>query len=120
LFLDLFRGRVVVRALHHQYMTGNARSLAFVLMPDHLHWLLQLEAGKQLSAVIGIVKGYSARELNLMTGSRGPVWQPGFHDHALRREEDLKSLARYIVANPLRAGLVDRIADYPLWDAAWV
>jgi hypothetical protein len=32
----------------------------------------------------------------------------------------LQSVARYIVANPVRAGLVRRVQDYPLWDALWV
>jgi hypothetical protein len=49
----------------------------------------------------------------------GPVWQPGYHDHALRREEDLVTVSRYLVANPLRAGLVAYIGNYPLWDAIW-
>ncbi|MCY1446959.1 hypothetical protein D9M71_635550 [compost metagenome] len=48
------------------------------------------------------------------------IWQKGFHDHALRHDEDLQDVARYIVANPLRAGLVKRAGDYPLWDAAWL
>lgn len=48
------------------------------------------------------------------------LWQANYHDHAMRNEEDLPSLARYIVANPLRAGLVARIGDYPLWDAVWL
>lgn len=48
------------------------------------------------------------------------VWQRGFHDRALRQEEDLIATARYVVANPLRAGLVDRIGDYPWWDAVWL
>lgn len=56
-----------------------------------------------------------------MIGSEGrKIWQAGFHDHAVRREEDLAGIARYIVANPLRAGLVDAIGDYPLWDALWL
>ena len=42
------------------------------------------------------------------------------HDRALRRDEDLLAVARYIVANPLRAGLVRRVGDYPLWDAVWL
>jgi hypothetical protein len=33
---------------------------------------------------------------------------------------DLQSVARYIVANPLRAGLVKHLGDYPLWDAIWL
>jgi hypothetical protein len=38
----------------------------------------------------------------------------------LRKDEDLQTVARYIVANPLRAGLVEKIGDYPLWDAIWL
>ena len=50
----------------------------------------------------------------------GAVWQPGFHDRALRKNEDLVTASRYIVANPVRAGLVEHIADYPHWDAVWL
>jgi len=48
------------------------------------------------------------------------VWMSGFHEQALRKEEDLAAVARYVVANPLRAGLVDKLANYPLWDAVWL
>lgn len=43
-----------------------------------------------------------------------------FYDHALREEDDLKGIARYIVANQIRAGLVEKIGDYPHWDAVWL
>jgi len=49
-----------------------------------------------------------------------PVWQRGFHDHALRAEEDIVGVARYLVANPLRAGLCDKIGNYPYWNAQWL
>ena len=65
-------------------------------------------------------KSLSTREVNRSTGRTGPLWQYGFHDRALRREENLEKMARYVVANPLRAGLVDTIADYPLWDTIWI
>jgi REP element-mobilizing transposase RayT len=119
-FRDLYNGRILVRALRYQQEKGNANSLAYVIMPDHLHWLLQLGERRSLSQVVGIVKGFSARELNARLGGEGQFWQEGFHDHALRREEDLRAAARYVVANPLRAGLVRSVADYPLWDAVWV
>ena len=57
---------------------------------------------------------------DLLKGRVSPVWQRGFYDHAIRREENLRNVARYIVANPLRAGLVQQIGDYPLWDAIWL
>jgi hypothetical protein len=48
------------------------------------------------------------------------VWERAYHDHALRREEDVVGLARYIVANPIRAGLATRVCDYPFWNAVWL
>jgi len=98
-----------------------AESLAYVVMPDHVHWLLAIGNRIALSTVIGTFKSRSARLLNRAPNrSEQPVWQRGFHNHALRREEDVKAVARNVIANPLRAGLVKRIGDYPLWDAAWL
>jgi REP element-mobilizing transposase RayT len=94
--------------------------LAWVLMPDHTHWLLQLGGKDTLGEVIGRLKSASSRRANRVLGRTGPLWSKAFHDHALREEEDLQAVARYIVANPLRAGLVSRIGDYPFWNAVWL
>ena len=121
LFANFHAGRVVVQEIMRSGNYGWTDTLAFVVMPDHIHWLLSLSKDTSLSSVVGTVKRHSARKINDLTGGRGsPVWQRGFHDHALRREEDVIQVARYIVANPLRAGLVRKIGDYPLWDAMWL
>ena len=99
---------------------GCARLLCWVLMPDHWHGLLQLEGDGPLSSVMQNAKGRMARAVNLARGRGGTVWMPGFHDRALRQERQLLPAARYIVANPLRAGLVDRLGRYPYWDAVWL
>jgi len=88
-------------------------------MPDHVHLLLQLREAP-LANVLNTLKSKSAIELNREIGREGRFWEPGFHDHALRKEEDLLGIARYIVANPLRAGLVRRLGDYPYWNAVWL
>lgn len=119
LFTDLAAGRIVVRALYCQAIATSATTLAYVVMPDHLHWLLQLHSEQDLSAVVGSIKGRSAIEIGRLCKTRGPVWEVGFHDHAVRREEDLQDLARYVVRNPVRAGLVRSVYDYSLWDAVW-
>ena len=119
LFLDWRLARLLVeemRRLHDQQL---AHSLAWVVMPDHLHWLVQLQE-MPLTKLVLQLKSRSAIAINRPRNSSGRVWQKGFYDHALRREEDLPATARYIVANPLRAGLVSRIGDYPLWDAIWL
>ena len=120
IFNDFRNGRLLVNALRRQHLDGFVESLAFVIMPDHLHWLFQIIGTRDLSACVSLVKSLSAREIRASGGTVGSVWQRGFHDRAIRREEDLVGVARYIVANPLRAGIVDSMGDYPLWDAKWL
>jgi len=119
-FSDINCGRIVVRQMRRLHEEKELDSIAWVVMPDHLHWLFQLGETKSLSNVIKDLKGRTAIELNAHLKHKGTIWQRGFYDHGLRKEEDIKKIARYIVANPLRAGLVEQIADYPLWDAIWL
>ncbi|NUT75458.1 transposase [Pseudomonas sp. C1C7] len=112
-------GRLVVHQFRQAQNSGWAKSLAWVVMPDHFHWLIELE-NCSLSTLMRTTKSLITREVNLASNRVGPLWQQGYHDRALRREEDLVKMARYVVANPLRAGLVKRLGDYPLWDAVWL
>lgn len=112
-FVSLGNGRKVVRELMALQAEGRAETLCYVVMPDHLHWLMVLQSGR-LSDAVRLLKGRSARAIG------HAVWQPNYFDHAVREDEDLRTMARYIVANPLRARLVDRIGDYALWDAVWL
>lgn len=98
----------------------NANLLAWVLMPDHWHGLVELAAGGCLSTNIGQCKGRSARALRLCHPWLGPVWSRGFHERALRKSDDIASAARYVIMNPVRAGLTRNVREYPFWDAVWV
>ncbi|MDE2070632.1 MAG: transposase [Gammaproteobacteria bacterium] len=119
-FGDFRLGRALVTCMRHHHDCGQVVSLAFVIMPDHLHWLLQLGSDATLPALMRSFKGYSAKRINeLRADGAKQLWQAGYHDHAVRREADIRRLARYVVANPLRAGLARNMADYPLWDAIW-
>jgi REP element-mobilizing transposase RayT len=119
-FADLFVGRIVVEEMRHVQDEGLAQSMAWVLMPNHLHWMVQLTEKGDLARVMFFVKGRSAHDINKRLNRKGPVWRKAFYDHALRKDEDVKKMARYIITNPLRKGLVDTVGDYPLWDAIWV
>ncbi|HRQ56541.1 MAG TPA: transposase [Azoarcus taiwanensis] len=119
-FSDLQIARTAIAQLRHVTNAFACETLAFVLMPDHLHWLVQLNRA-ELSRAVGAFKANSARQVNLRLRMNGQaLWQKGFHDHALRREESLLDLGRYVVMNPVRAGLVRRPGEYPHWDAFWV
>ncbi len=119
-FANFNVARLVIAEMRQTHNAKTLNSLAWVLMPDHLHWLFQLNDEATLSAVINLFKGRSARTVNLYLGRTGKVWQRAYFDHALRKDEDLQSVARYIVGNPLRKGLVNHIGDYPYWDAIWL
>ncbi len=95
---------------------GLCETLAYVVMPDHVHWLFLL-CRDTLSDIVRQVKSKSAIQINKLRGTEGRrVWQKGFHDHAVRADENLTEIARYIIENPLRAGLVHSIMEYPHWD----
>ena len=120
IFDSLHHGRVVVKVLREMHDQGLADTLAFTVMPDHLHWLLLLGEKLTLSQVAGLMKSCVTKRLRQEQGLVGHVWQSGFLDRQLRPGESVLGVARYIVANPVRAGLVKSVRDYSLWDVAWL
>ena len=104
----------------HPPILGDAKLLAWVLMPDHVHWLLQLGYEAPLDRVVARMKSAASLYANRVLARAGPLWAPAFHDHALRRDEHVPDVARYSVAIPVRAGLVARPGDYPFWDHVWL
>jgi putative transposase len=79
--------------------------LSFCIMPDHVHVLLKLRtAGRRLSTVVATLKNESAKRLRRL--GCGLRWQYGYYDRFLRPGESETEFARYIVQNPVRAGLV--------------
>jgi REP element-mobilizing transposase RayT len=110
--------RAVARLMIERRAWGDARVHAWVLMPDHWHGLLQLGDRDGLPMVMNRFKALSAKAMRRKDGEA--VWARGYHDHALRQDEDVREAARYIVANPLRAGIVSHLLDYPYWDATWL
>ena len=55
------------------------------------------------------LKARSSIKINAVLDRHGPIWQANFYDHSLRKDADRITLARYVVANPFRAKLVDKV-----------
>ncbi|AYN14894.1 transposase [Pseudomonas monteilii] len=119
LFSNFWLARAVVQQLRQAERELACKSLAWVVMPDHVHWLIQLN-DSTLSSLMRRFKSRSSHALYQQGMKREKVWQAGYQDHALRQEEDVRKIARYVICNPLRAGLAKKIGDYPHWDAAWL
>ena len=94
---------------------------AAVVMPDHVHLLLtplRDEKGWPYSRpiILKTLKGMSARSVNKLEGSSGPIWQEESFDHVLRSQESFEEKLEYLRQNPVRRGLVRRPEDYKwLW-----
>jgi len=86
--------------------------LAYCFMPDHLHLLI--EGKREVSCATNYVsraKQTSGYWFKKRTGQR--LWQRMSWDRVLRQDDDWLEVTRYILANPLRAGLVEHPLDYP-------
>jgi REP element-mobilizing transposase RayT len=93
-----------------------------VVMPDHVHMILtpMEDRGRMmissLSAIMKGIKGTAAHAINHRLNRRGPVWLEESFDHVVRSDENLDAKIAYILANPVRKGLVNLPAEYPwLW-----
>ena len=105
------RARIVLDSLRWLSNANRFVTDAAVVMPDHVHFAGAL-GNETLASIMHSCKSYTANRL-VMTNLRAPVWQDGYHDHGLRDDEDYRSRVRYLLDNPVRAGLVGRTADYP-------
>jgi putative transposase len=107
--------------LHRATSLLDSKPHAWVLMPDHLHLLIELGETSTLSSLIAQCKRSIASATNEVRGTLGAsVWQAGFYDRALRREDNVAVVSRYVIANPVNAKLVARVEDYPWWGSTWL
>jgi putative transposase len=82
-------------------------------MPNHYHFLLRQEADLPLSKFINVLFNAYVQALNRQQCRRGTLFEGRFKHVWVDREEYLVHLCRYIHLNPLKAGLVSRLEDWP-------
>ncbi|MCG6154834.1 transposase [Rubinisphaera sp. ICM_H10] len=89
------------------------RLAGVVIMPDHVHAILRPLDGYSLSRILKGVKGTSARLINQHRGIQGTLWQDESWDRIVRDEAEFREKMLYLAHNPVKAGLVGCIDDYP-------
>jgi putative DNA methylase len=94
----------------------NYRLLAWVVMPNHIHALIevwQMPLGKILQGW----KGYTSKAANKILGCEGAFWEDDYFDRYIRDEDHLRRVVRYIESNPVKAHLAQSAADWQ-WSSA--
>ena len=109
-------GRIVVECLKDHAQRCRYRLIAYCIMPDHIHILTGPSSDERAIPLPRFIRQFKAAvTYSLATLSLGgSIWQRSFYDHVLRKDEDLAEVARYILDNPVRKGLVDAPEQYPL------
>jgi len=107
-----------LESLH--YWDGRKWTLyAAVIMPDHVHALVQPLTLRQSSGVFDLaeiihsVKSFSVHKINRLRDGRGSLWQDERYDRIVRDEAEFLEKWQYIMNNPLKKELVQKWEDYP-------
>ncbi|MEQ9408275.1 MAG: transposase [Fuerstiella sp.] len=97
-------GKLVVDAL--RFFDGRRLDCGdFVVMPNHVHWIVTPRAEFELEDILHSVKSFTANEINRKIGRTGQLWMEESYDRIIRNGEELLQTQRYIRENPRKAGL---------------
>ena len=108
---------LVTAELVRTYEQSRFAVIAYCFMPDHLHLLVEAVTDQaNLPAFVRLFKQCSAFHWKARYGEQ--LWQRSYFEHVLREGESPVKAARYLLANPVRAGLVERPEDYPFVGSA--
>lgn len=91
--------------------------LGFCLLPNHFHLVLELADQTALSQFMQWLLTSHVRRYHKHYGSSGHIWQGRFKSFPVQRDEHLMTVLRYVLQNPVRAGLSDTVHEWP-WSSA--
>ena len=89
--------------------------VAIVVMPDHVHLILQPLSKYNLSRIMKGIKGVTAILINKNRKSKGSIWQAESFDRIIRNQEELSEKLNYMINNPVKKGLGDDPMNYHGW-----
>lgn len=126
-YLDAGIGNFYLRDSHiarlteraQQYADGEKYHLyAWVVMPNHVHVLVEVLPISSLSEIMHSWKSFTAKEANRYYRRSGRFWQAEYFDRAIRDEQHWRDAVEYIHNNPVKAGLVQIAEEWPFSDAS--
>jgi REP element-mobilizing transposase RayT len=91
--------------------------LAWCLMPNHVHVVIEMLDAHSLSDIVRSWKTFTARLANVSLGRSGPFWHADYFDRYMRDEQHFSQTVEYVENNPVKAGLVQTPADWT-WSSA--
>ncbi|MCC7477436.1 transposase [bacterium] len=103
--------------LHHD--SSHYHLLAWCVMANHVHMLIELVDAYPLSKVMHGCKSYTGGVINRLLGREGAFWEREYFDRAIRDDDHLRRTVEYIEANPVLCGICRRPEDFAFSSARW-
>jgi putative transposase len=85
----------------------------FVVMPDHIHLLIEISGNMSVEKAMQFIKGRFSHRLSDEFGFKGEVWQRGYTEVQVMNQTDFETHRAYNAANPVKAGLTESEEEYP-------
>ena len=98
------------------------RLLAWVIMPNHVHVLVEIFSGYPLCKIVHSWKSFSASQANRILGRKGAFWRREYYDRYIRNEAHMDNALGYIRSNPTMAGLINDPYKWRFsseWEGYW-
>src|SRR5262245_14934615 len=108
-----------LRLLDEAHERRPMRILSYCLMPNHFHLVLWPRKDGDLSRWMQWLQTTHVRRYHEHYHTTGHVWQGRFKAFPIQEDEHLLTVLRYVERNPLRAGLVSSVDDWP-WSSLWM
>jgi len=89
------------------------RLLAWCVMPNHVHVVVEPGANHNLGAIVHSWKSFSANQANRILARSGPFWHRDYFDRYIRDEGHLERTVDYVENNPVKAGLIPDAVKWP-------
>src|SRR3989442_7299836 len=105
--------RTFLRALRRTKDRYPFRLFAYCLMGNHFHLVLRPDRGQSISRILQSLTVAHTWHYHKSRSTSGHVWQGRFKSPPVQDDDHLLTLLRYAESNPLRAGMVADLADYP-------
>jgi REP element-mobilizing transposase RayT len=100
-----------------QYDGKRYRVIAWCIMPNHVHVVVEMQGKYALSEILHSWKSYIAHEVNKLLNRSGPFWFREYHDRFIRDADHLAAAVKYVETNPVKARLVTRKEEWE-WSSA--
>jgi len=108
--------RIMENALLH-FDGQRYRLIAWCVMPNHVHVLMEQMPGYAIRKVVHSWKSYTANMINKVIGRSREFWERDYHDRFIRNEQHFHNVKSSIEQNPVKAGMV-REAEHWLFSNA--